>query len=43
MWGVMLVYVIRMFGHKFPNYMSEKVQKKLTVVIEYEKLYTKSG
>lgn len=40
MWGAMLVYMIRMFGHKFPNCMPEKVQGKLTVVIKSMKKCT---
>lgn len=35
--GAMLFYVIRTFGHKFPNDMPEKVQRRLTVVIKSTK------
>lgn len=41
MWDAILVYVIRMFGHKFPNYMSEKIQRELTVVIKSMKNCTR--
>lgn len=41
MWGAMLVYMIRMFGHKFPNYMPEKVQRKLMAVIKSTKKCTR--
>lgn len=40
MWGAMLVSMIRMFCHKFPSYMLEEAQRKLTIVIKNTKKCT---
>ena len=37
MWGAVLVYIIILFGRKFPNCMPDKAQRKLTVVIKSPK------